>query len=1303
MTLRSNRSLAILVGIFAALAFSIVAGGATVAAVGLQEIPALLVAWSTAPAEGPPSDQANTCTVTSLADSGPGTLRICLENALNDDLIDFDTSVFPPISPMTITLTSGLPNLDDGNVTIDASNAGVVLDGSQVGSIPEIVLLDDVNLTVDGGPNLIANDDFTSGSGHWRPWTDGSDVVRSITTSDFHSSPNSYEWSVLAHSGDPRTVYDATDTSDPIDGYPLPISSTVWLSATGGSTVEMSFWFRYGPIGVDLWILYADGNEEWVGDWWYAETDWTPATFNTTLPDDTVGIALVFNHAHSERHVRGLQIISGGNTIQGLQVVNFPGTGVGLSGNDNIVGGNRDIGSGPMGQGNLISGNGQWGVVVEGASGNTISGNYIGTNISGTAAFSNAWMGVTLHQGAQHNLVGGDSEGEGNLISGNGTDGVWILNSGTDYNTVSGNFIGTDIDGMAAIPNDGFGVFVRDGAQYNTIGGDTPQERNLVSGNGNCGVILMDEGTDHNVVSGNYIGTDVNGTAAIPNPTCGVGLWGQPKYNIIGGSNTTPGGACSGACNLISGNSDETWAVGVGIGGPGTDHNVVIGNYIGTDPSGTIAVPNGGSPTTAPGLGVSIADGAIYNTIGGDTPKERNLISGNTGGAVGIDSSHNVAIGNYMGVDVTGLVALGNGGGVGISGAYNRVGGSTPGERNIISGNKGGAVFIENSGTMSNTLTGNYIGTDIYGTAAIPNGWGVQIWNGAQRNTVGGSAPGEGNLISGNSGDGIIIQDNETFTNTVSGNYIGTSADGNTALANDGYGIHIHSAASHNVIGGDASGQGNLISGNASGGVGIGNGNSNYNLVSGNYVGTDASGTVAIPNGGDGVSLWWNASWNTVGISNVIAFNAGHGVHVDGAGTVYNTITRNSIHSNTNQGIALSDGGNGHLSAPTVAAFDPGSGTASGTALPGCTVEVYSDAGDEGRWFEGEAVADGGGHWAFSRGSAFFGSYVQATCTDTTGNTSEFSPGLQSTCPLVSSSGDSGPGTLRDCLERAVAGNTITFDPALFLPGSPVSITLASGLPAITQGNLTIDGSTAGVIVDGSAAGSGVDGLVITSDSNAIKGMQILNFSGNGITIGGGASHNLIGGVNTTPGVGCSGDCNLISGNGNDGVIIAYADTRYNTISGNYIGLDASGSVALPNGADGIIIEGGASHNLIGGDTPGERNLIGGNGDEGIRIRSGSDGNTIQGNYIGMDASGTIPIGNAYYGIEISSGYNIIGGNNASPGGACSGECNLVSGNTYGIQIVGSNTLYRDRRQRHDGHPLSCLGSQQQPPDRRRP
>lgn len=271
---------------------------------------------------------------------------------------------------------------------------------------------------------------------------------------------------------------------------------------------------------------------------------------------------------------------------------------------------------------------------------------------------------------------------------------------------------------------------------------------------------------------------------------------------------------------------------------------------------------------------------------------------------------------------------------------------------------------------------------------------------------------------------------------------------------------------------------------------------------------------------------------------------------------------------------------------------------------------------------------------------------------------------------VVTSPADSGPGTLRDALNQARPGTTITFDPGAFPLDSPTTILIGDDpLPAIAQGDLTIDASDAGVIVDGSGLPGDGDGFLITSSGNVIKGLQILRCPSAGIRITEGGSNNLIGGRNATPGGPCTGDCNVISGHGTDGVNVAGSGTMSNVVSGNYIGLDASGTVAMGIGVDGVWIGDGAQDNRVGGGTPGERNVISGSANNGV-VLDGVLSNTVSGNYIGTDASGTVAIGNGNTGIAIDfdAQNNVIGGTAA-------GEGNLISGNGGdGIRIANNST-----------------------------
>ena len=279
-------------------------------------------------------------------------------------------------------------------------------------------------------------------------------------------------------------------------------------------------------------------------------------------------------------------------------------------------------------------------------------------------------------------------------------DAIDVFSNG---NVIKGNFIGTNPAGTAALPNGsgGLGAVILSSSN-NTVGGTTPEARNLISGNIGTAVDLSN-GTG-NTVQGNLIGTDVTGTVALGNTGVGV--------NVGGGSNDVVGGATTDARNVISANNRGVQLFG------GSNHTVQ-GNFIGTDVTGTLALGN-------PNLGVNLNTGVSGCHLGGLTATPGtppgNLISGNNGNSaltLGQDTSGNLIQGNIIGADITGTQPLGNSpGGITINGHDNAVGGTDPNARNIIAFNGGGTpncnaffagIWVHNSGAINNALLGNSI------------------------------------------------------------------------------------------------------------------------------------------------------------------------------------------------------------------------------------------------------------------------------------------------------------------------------------------------------------------------------------------------------------------------------------------------------------------------------------------------------------------------------------------------------------------------------------------------------------------
>ena len=213
--------------------------------------------------------------------------------------------------------------------------------------------------------------------------------------------------------------------------------------------------------------------------------------------------------------------------------------------------------------------------------------------------------------------------------------------------------------------------------------------------------------------------------------------------------------------------------------------------------------------------------------------------------------------------------------------------------------------------------------------------------------------------------------------------YVGTDPTGTSAKPNGLNGILVASGSSDVLI------QGNLISGNDSCGIRMFGDTTTGIRVQYNRIGTCLDGTTALPNMSSGIRLHAGPHDNTIGPSNVIAFNNWHGVQLEGATTRGNNIIRNKISGNEGEGISLSDGGNGELAAPVITSA--GSTAVTGSACANCEVEIFSDAEDEGGIYEGTVTADGAGNWTFTKIAGLTGPYVTATNSDGDGNTSEFS------------------------------------------------------------------------------------------------------------------------------------------------------------------------------------------------------------------------------------------------------------------------------------------------------------------------
>ena len=267
---------------------------------------------------------------------------------------------------------------------------------------------------------------------------------------------------------------------------------------------------------------------------------------------------------------------------------------------------------------------------------NQVLGNYIGTNAAGTGKIAN---GEGFSIDGDNTAVGNGTAAGRNVISGNNSTGIGI-GSNASGTSVAGNFIGVDATGVAALGNGGTGINVS--ATGNTIGGTTTGARNVISNNGatgpGSGVALFN---GSNTVQGNYIGVDATGTVAMGNNGDGVRV--QSAGNTIGGT-------AAGAGNVISANTATGGfqAQGINLTSAPSTNNIIQGNFIGTDVTGTIDLGNSHR-------GIMLNSAGSNNQIGGTAAGAGNLISGNTWEAIGISFSHNNTIqGNKIGTDAVG-------------------------------------------------------------------------------------------------------------------------------------------------------------------------------------------------------------------------------------------------------------------------------------------------------------------------------------------------------------------------------------------------------------------------------------------------------------------------------------------------------------------------------------------------------------------------------------------------------------------------------------------------------------------------
>ena len=649
----------------------------------------------------------------------------------------------------------------------------------------------------------------------------------------------------------------------------------------------------------------------------------------------------------------------------------------------------------------------------------------------------------------------------------------------------------------------------------------------------------------------------------------------------------------------------------------GSGNNTIEGNYVGTNIIGSttgVAEDRNGEN------GVTV-EGSSNNTIGGLTEAARNVLSGNQiygleirGQFNGLHSNSNTVIGNYIGTDASGTAVLGNvndGLRIFLNATGNVIGGSVPGARNIISGNRVGISVGGTAGT-ANKIDGNYIGPDALGDPGVGNSTGISITS--ERNLVGTEAP---NVIAFNQGVGL------TSGST-------TRIGPNLIHSNGGLGIDLQPAGvtPNDVDDGSATNPQNFPVFRAATPEGGGT------RVTGTLQ-SRASRTYTL-------DFYTSTECDPSGNGEGQTHLASRTVLTDAAGKA--TFDYLLEESTVVTATATDDlGRTSEFSACVSGAFlevsKAGNGDGTVTSTP-AGIDCGTDCSEE--YSPGTVVKLS----ADPFGSDFAG--WSGDCTNVTGDctltmdqaravTATFVLSAHPDALVVNSSDDVRDGfcnashcSLREAIEIANRSTLAApIDIHFAIASGMQSISLLSPLPTITH-PVNLDATTqpgfAGaplIELIGTGAGTAVSGLVVTGGST-IEGLVINRFSGNGVHV---------------------------IGSGN-------------TIAGNYLGTNSAGDAARRNDM-GVLVEG--SNNVVGGLTIAGRNLLSGNQTAGVMIRGTSNtSNRVIGNYIGTDVSGAAAVGNVNRGVWIQNAPgNFIGG-------STSGSRNVISGNPQGIEIFGT-------------------------------
>ncbi len=552
-----------------------------------------------------------------------------------------------------------------------------------------------------------------------------------------------------------------------------------------------------GPVNYNLGSTLVNSTSvglDWIVDGFTQNGSMVPGPSNTpnayTPGDYRVNIinsssdVISLNNPAGNSFISGLSIENGGGNIgirvndgtihiYGNHVISSgtPGTGAGgilLTGaNNSIIGGlyhhNRNVISNQMDVGIHAQSNQT-----------TISGNFIGTNPSGTVAMGSN-KGILL-QGSTGLVIGKFGLPSMNLISGNASSQIEVASG---IFSIKGNIIGTDFSTNNLLTTTARGIEVgvnTDG----TIGGLFPGDMNVIGGNTD-GILL--NGANQVYILHNYIGISPNvmtSFPAIPNVT-GISIVNNGDGNHYIGDGTYNGR------NYICDNSS------MGIYMENAYNHIVRGNFIGISPE------NGKRGNGTRGIHLTNLSDDIFMAD--------NLISDHTVAGIDINGAGNNSViqGNKIGTDSTGTVSYGNLNGIDI----NSMNGPVTINGNLISGNGSSGIQSTNS-SFPLTISGNIIGLDITESSPLGNNVGINL-------SLLNDLVIDNNIIATNTQDGIVLMDVGNFD--VVGNLIGTNSALGSGLGNGLVGVIIVGNSNSGMIGGNSPGQENRIINNGSSGV----------------------------------------------------------------------------------------------------------------------------------------------------------------------------------------------------------------------------------------------------------------------------------------------------------------------------------------------------------------------------------------------------------------------------------------------------------------------------------------------------